>query len=237
MAQSYWNATLYDTHHSFVSQYGESLIDLLAPKKDEHILDLGCGTGNLTASISSYDAQVIGIDQSETMIKQAKDKYPNLTFSHQDILALDKHNTFDAIFSNAVLHWVKQPEEALQRIHTALKQDGRFVAEFGGYGNIERLTSALIPQLKAYNLYNDHDFPWYFPSVGVYTSLMEKAGFHVTFALLYDRPTPLKGDDGLRRWMEMFAAPFFQATDGQTKEHILSTVEERLYDPLYQNGE
>lgn len=233
----HWNAQLYDGSHAYVSKFGTNLIELLAPKKGEHILDAGCGTGDLAGQITEHGATVIGIDSSENMIRKAKEKFPHLTFSVQDVLTMSYQNEFDAVFSNAVLHWIKQPDEALRRIYQSLKTGGRFVAEFGGKGNVKTITDELFYQLKQLGMeYNDEQFPWYFPSIGEYASLMEKTGFRVVYAEHFDRPTMLAGENGLRNWLEMFAKSIIDELEEETKEKIIAKVEERLKDKLYTQG-
>ncbi|WP_042349373.1 class I SAM-dependent methyltransferase [Bacillus massiliigorillae] len=232
-----WNAQLYDGKHSFVSQYGDSLLDLLEPQAEEKILDLGCGTGDLAKKIADYKASVVGIDQSVNMINQARSKYPNIEFSVQDATELNYDNEFDAVFSNATLHWVKPPQQALHCIYKSLKQGGRFIAEFGGKGNVQAITDAIIKQLIESGIdYKAEQFPWYYPSIGEYASLMEEEGFRVTFAQHYDRPTPLNDDNGLKNWIKMFGSTFFENIDENKKDDILTKVESSLKSVLYKDG-
>lgn len=220
-----WNPNLYDQQHSFVSEYGSSLIDLLQPEKGEVILDLGCGTGDLAHEIAQVGATVIGIDQSENMIEQAKKKFPSIKFHVEDATILNYKENFNAVFSNATLHWVQPPKEALQCIYNSLTIGGRFVAEFGGKGNVKTITNELINEMKKSGIPNSEQrFPWYYPSVGEYTSLMEQVGFRVTYAIHYDRPTILKGEDGLKNWIHMFGGALLEGIDAQQKETIISNV-------------
>lgn len=174
------------------------MIDLLAPHKGEKILDLGCGTGDLAKELFDFGVNVVGVDKSENMIRNAKSKYPDIYFEVNDAIKLDYNDEFDAVFSNATLHWVKLPKQALQHIFKGLKHGGRFVAEFGGKGNVEKITSEIINKRKklGYEFEMEH-FPWYYPSIGEYTSLMEKVGFRVIFAQHFDRPTPLDGGNDI----------------------------------------
>jgi trans-aconitate methyltransferase len=228
-----WNANLYDNNHSFVSNYGDSLITMLAPSKEERILDLGCGTGDLAKRLYDQGVQVVGIDKSNNMITQALEKYPEIPFYVQDATELYYENEFDAVFSNATLHWVKPPKQALQCIYNSLKKGGRFVAEFGGKGNVQTITDAINDQLERDT--NKKDFSWYYPSIGEYSSLMEEVGFQVTFAHHYDRPTPLEGPNGLKNWIKMFALSFFNGIDERKQEEIISKIESQLKSSLY-NG-
>ncbi|WP_233522644.1 class I SAM-dependent methyltransferase [Peribacillus glennii] len=232
-----WDANLYDGSHSFVSKFGEDLVELLAPFRGERILDLGCGTGDLANKLHEMGVHVIGIDKSENMVRNAKEKYPHITFTVQDAEKLTLDREFEAVFSNAALHWIKQPEHALSGIYNALKQGGRFVAEFGGKGNVQTISDEIEIQLTKSGLHDKPgQFPWYFPSIGEYSTLMEKAGFRVILAQHFNRPTQLEGDRGLRNWIEMFASSMFENVSGEIKELILTNVEENLKDVLFQDG-
>ena len=224
-----WNSTLYDNHHQFVSQYGQGVVELLQAKPHERILDVGCGTGDLAATLTAQGAQIVGIDLSQNMIEAAQQKYPHIDFHVGDATKLHYSNEFDAIFSNATLHWITTPQLAIDCLYRALKSGGRFVAEFGGIGNVAHITTALIDEMKKAGVaYDEAQFPWYFPSIGAYTALLEAAGFHVSFAQHFDRPTKLDGEDGLRNWFTMFSASFFENVDAAQKERIYAAAIERL---------
>lgn len=232
-----WNAGLYDNQHSFVSKYGDSLVDLLAPKEGEQILDLGSGTGDLAKKIYDLKADVIGVDKSENMVNQAQNKYPMIKFTVKDATNLDYSELFDAVFSNATLHWVKSPGIALNCIYKCLKSGGRFVAEFGGKGNVQAITDEIIRQKIAAGLgFHMEQFPWFYPSIAEYTTLMEAAGFRVTFAQHYDRPTPLEGNNGLKNWIEMFGNQLLNGVPEHTKNNIITKVEYNLKEILYSDG-
>jgi trans-aconitate methyltransferase len=232
-----WNATFYDENHSFVSKYGNNLIDLLEIKKGEKILDLGCGTGDLAKRLCDLGVSVIGADKSQNMISQASMKYPEIKFVVRDVTNLGYTNEFDVVFSNATLHWVKQPSQALKGIYQSLRPSGRFVAEFGGKGNVQMITNEIINQIIQTGIqFNKEQFPWYYPSIGEYTSLMEEVGFRVTYAEHFDRPTPLDGEDGLKNWIEMFGSQFFEGIDECRKDKIIMKTEEVLKETLYKDG-
>ncbi len=232
-----WNPILYDTNHAFVSNYGHHLIELLAPKPNEKILDLGCGTGDLTNTLYKKKASVVGIDNSANMIMQAKGKYPHINFSVKDAINLGYDSEFDAVFSNATLHWIKEPKQALRSIYKSLKYNGRFIAEFGGKGNVQTIVNEIIAQFTAMGL-NDklEQFPWYFPSIGEYSALMENVGFKVTFAQHFDRPTILEGDNGLGNWIEMFCINMFKDIDKNRKIELITKVEGNLKETLFKEG-
>lgn len=232
-----WNANLYDGNHSFVSKYGSDLIELLAPKKGESILDLGCGTGDLAKKLFDAGVNLVGVDYSPNMILEAKSKYPAINFNVADATNLEFNHEFDGVFSNATLHWVKPPQQALHSIYKSLIKGGRFVAEFGGKGNVQTITDEIVRQIKQSGIdYNMEQFPWYYPSIGEYTSLMEKVGFRVTFAQHFDRPTPLEGENGLKNWIEMFGSPLFQGVPEDKKDYIINKIEDQLKEVLYKDG-
>lgn len=229
-----WNADLYDSNHSFVSKYGHSLLELLNPKPNEKILDLGCGTGDLTEQLFQKEANVIGIDKSPNMIAQATKKYPHLNFSVQSATRLAFSNKFDAVFSNATLHWVKPPNLALTCIYESLEKGGRFVAEFGGKSNVQQITNGIINELKMAGFsFKEEQFPWYYPSIGEYTTLMENTGFRVVLAQHYDRPTSLNGIDGLKNWIKMFGDSFFINIKDDMKNRIITNVVNHLKESLF----
>ncbi|MED4081632.1 methyltransferase domain-containing protein [Halalkalibacterium halodurans] len=229
-----WNAKLYDERHRFVSAYGEDLIQWLAPKEGECVLDLGCGTGDLTEQIHQLGSRVIGVDVSESMIEQAKGKFPHLDFQVAEATDLSFSETFDAVFSNAVLHWIKDAEEALTVIYRSLKPGGRFVAEFGGKGNVETIVNTLADAMsQADSRWSKEELPWFFPSIGQYTSLMEQVGFRVTHALHFNRPTLLEGGDGIRHWLAMFAESVLEGKSETERAEIVRFVEAEVKDALF----
>lgn len=211
-----WDAKLYDGAHGFVTTLGESLIDLLNPQAGEKVLDLGCGTGRLTAEIAARGAMALGLDASPQMIEAAKQDYPSVEFCLADGAGFDLGSDFDAIFSNAALHWVKPPAEAAKSMAHALKPGGRLVFEMGGKRNVSRIEAALM-EVGQLNV-----SPWYFPSLAEYGSVLEAAGLEVVYGTLYDRPTPLEGPEGMKNWVRMFGS----ATGLQFNEDQLQTIED-----------
>jgi SAM-dependent methyltransferase len=230
-----WDAALYDEKHSFVWKRGAALIELLAPRAGERVLDLGCGTGHLTAQIAEAGAEVIGIDSSPEMIEEAKRQYPGIPVGVADARDFRFDEAFDAVFSNAVLHWVKPPEQAVACVRRALKPGGRFVAEFGGRGNVAAIVAALQSASRSIGL-GDWEHPWYYPGIGEYAALLEREGLEVTHAFLFDRPTPLEGEDGLRRWAEMFAGSLVGRVAPDDRERFSLAFEEAARPSLYRDG-
>jgi trans-aconitate methyltransferase len=230
-----WDARLYDRSHSFVWKHGAALLELLSPQPGERILDLGCGTGHLTAQIAAAGADVIGIDSAAAMIEQAHRAYPALHFEVADARAFAFAEPFDAVFSNAALHWIKPPDSVVACVYGALKPGGRFVAELGGKGNVQATATALADAARGVGV-TPPESPWYFPSLGQYAGLLEAGGLEVTFALLFDRPTALEGEQGMRRWVEMFGDDTLAAVPPDRREEFLGAVEERLRPVLYRDG-
>lgn len=238
MSQYFWNSSLYEGNHAFVWQYGESLLELLAPKAGEQILDLGCGTGQLTEKIAQSGAFVQGIDSSLSMISKARANYSQLDFAVADARDFKVEKPLDAVFSNAVLHWIKQPEAAIDCVEKALKPGGRFVAEFGGKGNVGAIVRALLSVLSEIGYPEPESLnPWYFPTIGEYAGLLEKRGFEVGYAVLFDRPTLLEGGSaGMVNWIEMFAGGFLSGLSDDVRSRVILAVEERLRSTQYRDG-
>jgi trans-aconitate methyltransferase len=238
-AHTKWNANLYDDKHSFVFKYGEDLVDLLSPATGERILDLGCGTGYLTSVIAVSGASVVGIDSSFDMITKAKTAYPELDFKVQSATEFYFDEHFHAIFSNAVLHWVLQKEMAIDCIYRNLKKSGRLVLEFGGKNNVARVITALQNSLVKHGFAENASIPlWYFPSLGEYTSLLEKRGFRVTYAAHFNRDTKLADtENGIKDWIKMFGSAFLKGIESTEIDEILTETQEVLAPTQYKNGE
>ncbi len=186
MPQKKWDAELYDARHAFVSEKAKGLVELLAPKPEERILDLGCGTGALTAEIAACGAEVFGIDRSADMIAEARKKFPALRFEVIDARELSFAGEFDAVFSNAVLHWIREPERIMTGVEKALRPGGRFVAELGGKGNIQRLVDGMERACRAMGISQAVTAAtWYYPGIAEYAGLLETHGLEVRHAALF----------------------------------------------------
>jgi trans-aconitate methyltransferase len=233
-----WNASLYDNKHDFVFKYGEDLVQLLAPKAGERILDLGCGTGYLTNLIASSGATVVGIDNSAEMIDKAKSQYPGIDFETHSATDFHFAEKFDAIFSNAVLHWVLEKEKAIDCMYENLKPNGRLVIEMGGKNNVKSIMDALKKIVPVYiDVKESLSNIWYYPSLSEYTSLLEARGFRVTFASHYDRETELKDpSSGIKDWVKMFGASFLKRMDESVADKMLTEVQESLRATNFRNG-
>ncbi|WP_246234942.1 class I SAM-dependent methyltransferase [Bacillus aquiflavi] len=232
-----WNAQLYDDKHEFVTKYGERLIHLLNAQAGETILDIGCGTGDLANQIAASGAHIIGIDTSEEMIQQAKAKYPNLLFHGKNVTKLEEVAKYDAIFSNAALHWVKEAKTAVGKMFQVLKPGGRLIVELGGAGNIASIVQAIKATIEEMQLeYREDQFPWYFPTPLAYHALLEQAGFTVDTIELYDRPTELDGKEGLRNWLDMFSQSLLAHLTEKENQTVYDTTEKKLAEKLYHKG-
>jgi SAM-dependent methyltransferase len=218
-----WQAESYDTHARFVSDLGAEVLAWLAPREGERILDLGCGDGALTEKIAAAGASVVGVDTSESFLAAATAR--GLDARRMDGEALDFNDEFDAVFSNAALHWMTRAEKVIAGVHRALKPRGRFVAEFGGHGNV----AAIVTAMRATALRRGGDpalaGPWFFPSVEVYRDMLEAGGFAIKRIGLFPRPTPLK--TGMKAWLSVFRKPYFDSYGAQA-DAVLDEVEDLL---------
>jgi trans-aconitate methyltransferase len=234
-----WNAELYDQKHAFVYQYGESLLELLDAKPGEHILDLGCGTGHLTQRIQSLGTIVTGIDSSPEMIQQAEENFPEIKFTVANAANFYFEDPFDAIFSNAVLHWIKDQDSLIKTVYNNLKSGGRFVAEMGGRGNVGKMIAATQQVLLKHGYVDQAAIVmWYFPGLGEYTKLLEDQGFRVIFAAHYDRKTPLQdGDKGVAKWIAMFGDEYMKGVPEAEKQRLLKEITDLLEPHYNENGQ
>jgi trans-aconitate 2-methyltransferase len=232
-ASGAWDAARYQDKHSFVWRYGANLLELLDPQPGERILDVGCGTGQLTSEIARSGAQVTGLDSSPDMLADARKNFLGLSFVLADAADFDFPEPFDAVFSNAALHWVKNAEGAASSIARALRPGGRFVAEFGGKGNIASVQSALRAVLGSSA---DEQSPWYYPSIGEYCGVLERHGLEVRNASLFDRPTELQGENGMDDWLRMFTQTYLRRYSAARAGEIVRQLVEHLRPALYRDG-
>lgn len=230
MSFEVWNPERYQSGHSYVWQYGEAPVDLLEPRAGERIVDLGCGSGQLTGRIAESGASVIGIDASPEMIAAARTNFPQIEFQIADAASFTVANPVGAVFSNAALHWMRDPNAVVASVARALKPGGRFVFEMGGNGNIRDLMDAIRA------VAGEIEMPWYFPTVGEYASLLEVNGLEVRFAALFDRPTRVEGEAGLEDWLKMFADPVLGNRSEPDKSRIGKAVAARMRPGSFRDG-
>lgn len=216
-----WNPDTYDARHGFVHQLAGGVVELLDARRGERVLDAGSGTGHLAAQIAAQGANVVGIDASEEMVAAARRTYQAVEFTVADLRTYRTDAPFDAVFSNATLHWILQPDEAAATFAHALRPGGRLVVEFGGRGNVATLTEALRAAVAEATGVAVPPF-WYFPSVGEYAAVLERHGLAVDYALLFPRPTPLQGgDEGLAAWYREFCLPVLAPVPEERRPAVL----------------
>ncbi|MFY9792044.1 MAG: methyltransferase domain-containing protein [Candidatus Sulfotelmatobacter sp.] len=217
-----WNPDAYAVNADFVPALGQPVLDLLQPQSGERILDLGCGDGVLTQKLIAQGAHVMGIDNSPEMIAVARQR--GIDASVMDARTLVFENEFDAVFSNAVLHWIKDdPDAPIAGAFRTLKVGGRFVGELGGHACVGAITVALVATLERRGVREAASFiPWYFPTVEDYDLRLRRAGFVPQSVRLIPRPTPLP--TGMRGWLDTFANPFCAALPSEERDSFLDDV-------------
>jgi trans-aconitate methyltransferase len=229
MQHQNWRPNQYNTHASFVSSLGSPVVDLLQPQRGERILDLGCGDGTLAAKIESVGAKVIGVDSSPEMVEAARGRGIEAYVMSGD--ALTFNGEFDAVFSNAALHWMKNYPAVIRGVDIALKPGGRFVGEFGAEGNIQRLISGMEASFARNSDFGTFKNPWFFPSESTYTEALCNGGFAVDHIVVIPRPTPLT--TGVREWLQIFADHVVSGLTPEQAERFLAEVEDDVRAYLY----
>ena len=219
-----WTAKSYGEHARFVSDLGGEIMAWLAPQPGERILDLGCGDGVLTAALAATGAVVTGVDTSEDLLAAARGR--GLDVRPMDGQALGFASEFDAVFSNAALHWMTKADAVVAGVARALKPGGRFVAEFGGHGNVSAIVTAMRSAAFAFGGNPALAGPWFYPTADEYQAMLEAAGFNVRRIGLFYRATPLK--TGIEPWLMTFRKPFFDQFEGEKRAAALAHVVELL---------
>ena len=215
-AQS-WSAEGYATNAGFVPVLGRAVLDLMDPRPGERILDLGCGDGALTAQIAERGAAVVGVDASPDLLAAAKARGLDVRLMDGQRLAFEAE--FDAVFSNAALHWMLDQDAVADGVRRALKPGGRFVAECGGHGNIAAIATALLASLDRIGVDGRRRFPWVFPTPDACRARLERHGFSVRLAELIPRPTPLP--TGIEGWLSTFANPFLAGLSEDDRRSVV----------------
>jgi SAM-dependent methyltransferase len=222
--QQIWDPDRYARNARFVADLGAPVVDLLAPRAGERILDLGCGDGVLTAKLASLGCQVIGVDASAQQIDAARKLGLDARVMNGE--ALDFDSEFDAVFSNAALHWMRDPAKVIAGVNRALKPHGRFVGELGGDGCVAKIKKALVEALNRRGMDGEAASPWYFPTVADYSEHLTSGGFVVNYIALIPRPTPLPGD--VTGWLETFAESFTTTLPPAERPSYIAEVQEAL---------
>ena len=198
-----WDPQSYARNARFVSDLGAPVVELLAPRAGERILDLGCGDGALTKKLADLRCEVVGVDSSAPQIEAARRL--GLDARVMDGARLGFDCEFDAVFSNVAIHWMKPPDDVIAGVWRALKPGGRFVGEFGGHGCVETIKRALLAALNRRGIDGDALNPWFFPTVEDYSARLSRRGLTISYIALIPRPTPLPTD--IKGWLETFAQP------------------------------
>ncbi len=219
-----WDPARYARTARFVSELGKPVIELLAPRAGERVLDLGCGDGALTQQLVALGCEVVAVDSSPAQVEAAR--ACGLDARVADGERLEFEAEFDAVFSNAALHWMKRPDAVIRGIWRALRPGGRFVAELGGAGCIAEIESALLEALERRGVVGRAVHPWYFPTDAEYRERLESQGFRVRSIALFPRPTPLPGD--VSDWLGTFAQSFVHALPEDERGEFVREVREAL---------
>lgn len=226
-----WNPTSYAKNARFVADLGAPLLALLNGKPGETILDLGCGDGALTEKIAESGCTVFGCDASLAQLQAARQRGIQTFVMDGQQLGLKRR--FDAVFTNAALHWMKQADKVVEGVAGSLKSAGRFVGEFGGIGNVETIRQALHRALRRRGIDPWSIDPWNYAAPKEYSDLLNRHGFTVSYIELIPRPTKLPGD--ILGWLEVFAQPFSTAVAESERALFLAEVRRELEPSLHQS--
>ena len=219
-----WDPERYARNARFVSDLGMPVVQLLAPRPGERILDLGCGDGVLTEKLASLGCEVVGVDASEMQIAAARKRGLDARVIAGE--ALPFRDEFDATFSNAALHWMLRPDEVIAGVWRALRRGGRFVGEMGGDGNVRAIKAALVDAVRRRGVDAQTLMPWFFPTIEDYSARLRKAGFVISYISLFPRPTSLPGD--IAAWLETFAETFLRALPLAERPAFIEEVRKAL---------
>lgn len=219
-----WRPEQYRRCARYVPELGRGLIDLLDPHPGDRVLDVGCGDGELTMRLAARGCAVVGVDRSAAFVAAARGRGVDARVADARRLAGAglAAGTFDAVFSNAVLHWIREPEPVIAGVRRLLRPGGCFVAEFGADGNIATVRRALHAACEHRGLDPAVRDPWYFPTAAAYAALLDRGGFSVAAIDTFDRPTPVPGT--LADWLDLFAAAWLAGLDRTTRSEIVAEV-------------
>jgi trans-aconitate methyltransferase len=223
-----WDSESYAKNARFVTELGAPALQLLAPRPGERILDLGCGDGLLTRRIADLGCSVVGVDSSPSFVAAARMR--GLEVIETSVEAMEFGPEFDAVFSNAALHWMKDADAVIERVARACKPRGRFVAEMGGHHCVQTIVAALTEELERRGHDGAAANPWYFPSAEDYGARLARGGFEVRYLALIPRPTPLPGD--VMDWLTTFSVCFTAVLPEAERQDYLECVRRRIRQQL-----
>jgi trans-aconitate methyltransferase len=229
-----WDPQQYEQHGAFVHGLAGGVVEWLAPVTGERILDLGCGDGHLSKRIVATGAIVVGLDSSPQMAAAARALGINVTVGDAEALPFESRS-FDAVFSNAALHWVRNHDGMLASVKRVLKPHGRFVAEFGGFGNIAAIRVAMRTAIERFGFDGSKDDVNYYPTPEVYTRRLEKHGFVVERMALIPRPTPLP-ESGMSGWINTFRRGVLESLPEEARDKIVNEAVRLLAPALRDEG-
>ncbi len=219
-----WSSKSYNENAGFVSDLGTVVLDLLKPRAGMRVLDLGCGDGALSQKITASGAELLGVDTSEDFLATARKSGLDVCLMSGE--ALEFENEFDAVFSNAALHWMRDQQSVSAGVARALKSGGRYVGEFGGHGNVAAIITALRAVARKYGVGDELSHPWYYPTASEHAALLERHGFEIEQIALIPRPTILP--TGMKGWLNTFRKPFFDQFVRSERKKIMDEVCELL---------
>lgn len=226
MTTQTWDPLTYEQNGAFVHGLAGGVLEWLDVQAGEYVLDLGCGDGHLTQRIADSGARVLGVDASAEMVAATRERGMEAEQAKAEALPF-RDATFDAVFSNAVLHWVRGQDEMLEQVHRVLKPEGRFVAEMGGHGNIASIQVALRAVLERHGFGDREEGTNYFPTVDSYTARLKRHGFHVEQMALIPRPTKLP-ESGMEGWLRTFRSGVLQGLPEGVRERVVKETAELL---------
>lgn len=221
-----WDTQSYERNGAFVHGLAGGVLELLDARMGEYILDLGCGDGQLTQRIAATGAHVLGVDASANMVEAARERGIEAEKANAELLPFHD-GTFDAVFSNAALHWVRNQDAMLEQVHRVLRRGGRFVAEMGGHGNIAAIQVALRAVLDRYGYGKHEDGVNYFPTGQGYSQKLERHGFTVGQIAIIPRPTKL-AEGGMEEWLRTFRRGVLDELPEDLREEVVRETTELL---------
>lgn len=232
MTNNAWAADDYRSSFGFVTSYGDSVFELLDARPGERVLDLGCGTGEHAAALAAQGVDVVGVDASASMLEIARRAFPHVTFVEVDaVIDAPMLGLFDAVVSNAALHWMSPQESALAYVRDCLSPGGRFVAEMGGHGNVQIVRDIFRQALHDCGLGGLEIQENWFPTIPQQSALLEETGFEVTQMVLIDRPTPLTPGSTPADWCAHFRARTWEQVPVQQRPRLREVIDQ-LAEPL-----